>query len=259
MIKPRLEVLFKDNMLLVVNKIPGMLSQAGSHSVRRYCISDESIDNVFQRLSIENYLEDLKYDYDVLPKPLHRLDYNTSGCLMLGRTSRAAKQFSSALANNRVTKEYWGLVSNLDKVYENEGTITHPIALSSSGRPYLGGEQKAHTRWQILRHDPITRTGLCRFIIQTGRKHQIRLHASEALKLPIIGDALYGEGKQSDVLYLHARSLEFERFYKSSSGKAYKSQVKVEAPVPREWTKKMLECKFDDFVDNNSLKGFGLS
>lgn len=50
-----------------------------------------------------------------------------------------------------------------------------------------------------------------------------------------------------------------QRFYKSSSGKAYKSQVKVEAPVPREWTKKMLECKFDDFVDNNSLKGFGLS
>lgn len=72
---------------------------------------------------------------------------------MLGRTSQAAKQFSNALANNRVTKEYWGLVSNLDKVYENEGTITDPIALSSSGRPYLGGEQKAHTRWQILRHD----------------------------------------------------------------------------------------------------------
>lgn len=57
MIKPRLEVLFKDNMVLVVNKVPRMLSQAGSHSVRRYCTSDDSIDNVFQRLSIENYLE----------------------------------------------------------------------------------------------------------------------------------------------------------------------------------------------------------
>lgn len=96
---------------------------------------------------------DLKYDFDFPPKPLHRLDYSTSGCLILGRTDRAAKQFSSALANNKITKEYWGLVENMDRVYHDEGVVDHPISLSSLGKPYIGGDKKALTQWQVLRHN----------------------------------------------------------------------------------------------------------
>ncbi|TIB11128.1 hypothetical protein E3P92_02993 [Wallemia ichthyophaga] len=205
------------------------------------------------RLSVENYLDDLKFDFDYPPKPLHRLDYTTSGCLMLGRTERAAKQFSSALANNKITKEYWGLVENMDRVYHDQGVVQDPISLSSTGRPYIGGDKKAFTKWQVLRYNPETCVGLCKFVIQTGRKHQIRLHASHVLGWPILGDRLYGQSKStksSSVVHLHARSVEFERFYKSRSGKAHKEQVKVEAPIPREWTKKMEESKFDDLMEN---------
>ena len=98
-------------------------------------------------------LSDLKLDYEYPPKPLHRLDYQTSGCLLLGRTDRAAKQFSSALANNKVSKEYWALVENIHKVHNDRGVINEPISLSSSGRPYVGGDRAASTQWEILRHN----------------------------------------------------------------------------------------------------------
>ncbi|TIA88278.1 hypothetical protein E3P99_02704 [Wallemia hederae] len=231
-IKPRLRVLFKDNLVMVVDKRPGMLSQGGKHS----------------RLSIDDYLEDLKLDYEYPPKPLHRLDYQTSGCLLLGRTDRAAKQFSSALANNKVSKEYWALVENIHKVHNDRGVINDPISLSSSGRPYVGGDRAASTQWEILRHNANTGVGLCKFQIKTGRKHQIRLHASQVLGWPIVGDKLYNAGTKSRVLHLHARSLEFERFYKSRSGKAHKEQVRVEAPIPGEWAAEMEKSGFEDLL-----------
>ena len=81
------------------------------------------------------------------------MDYNTSGCLLLGRTAQSAKAFSAELANNKILKEYLGVVTNVNQVHLDEGVINHPILVKSNGRPDLGGDKPTMTFWKILRYN----------------------------------------------------------------------------------------------------------
>ncbi|HEX8670125.1 MAG TPA: RNA pseudouridine synthase [Allosphingosinicella sp.] len=200
-------VLFIDAEALAIDKPAGLAVHPGPKT----------------RESLERYLPDLRFGFQRRPTLVHRLDRDTSGCLLLARNPKAHKRFSRAFEENRVEKSY---VAVLDGVPEaEEGAVDIPLAKISSreagwrvvadprGKP-------AVTRWRRLGE----REGraLILFLPETGRTHQLRVHAVEGLGMPIAGDPVYGRGRGP--MLLHARSLRMER-----DGK---NPVEATAPLP---------------------------
>lgn len=157
-------------------------------------------------LSLENHLESLRFGFHRWPSAVHRLDRDTSGCLLLARTPRAHKRFAAAFEAGLVEKLYWAVVEGVPE--GEEGAVDLALAKVSTretgwriapdaqGRP-------ARTRWRMI--DARRGRALIAFAPETGRTHQLRVHAASGLGLPIVGDPIYGAGKGA--MLLHARSL----------------------------------------------------
>jgi tRNA pseudouridine32 synthase/23S rRNA pseudouridine746 synthase len=200
-------VLFIDGEAIVIDKPAGLAVHPGSRT----------------RESLEDYLHHFRFGFQRLPLPVHRLDRDTSGCLLLARNPKAHKRFQRAFEDKKVSKTY---VAVLDGVPEGEsGTIDLPLAKVST----------AEEGWRMV-HDPKGRPSVTHwrlaavkdgravivFTPETGRTHQIRIHALEGLGIPISGDPVYGAGKGP--MLLHALSLRVER-----DGK---DPVEATAPLP---------------------------
>lgn len=204
-----MEILFEDADLIVVLKPAGQIvhpapgHETGSltDELVAYCPSMHAVGSVER------------------PGVVHRLDQDTSGVMVFAKTRKAylslRRQFES---HQEIRKTYLAVCHGAPK--PPKGTIRTPV-----GRDRLS----AVTHYQLLgRHDGLA---LVRFDIETGRMHQIRLHAKE-LGIPIVGDALYGD-KASDCrlrrcparTLLHAVELSFLH---PTSGK----RVTFSAPPP---------------------------
>lgn len=172
--------------------------------------------------------EDLKLGFQRPPQAVHRLDTDTSGCLLLARNPKAMKRFSTAFEERRVQKRYLGIVAgHLD---DTEGTID--LALSKTSSEEKGWRMiPAHdgkpsiTRWRTLsRSAGLT---LVEFVPETGRTHQIRVHAASGLGVPLLGDPVYGDGKSAWRTMLHAASLVIPR--------EGKPPIEAHCPVPSDF------------------------
>lgn len=187
-----LEVLWEDDYLLVVNKPAGMLSVPGKINV-------DSVLNRMQSL----------YPEATGPMIVHRLDMATSGLLLIAKTKDVHKDLQAQFRHRTVKKQYIALLDGI--VNKDFGVIDLPLCLNPSDRP----RQMVSTEYgkpAVTRYEVLDRTGSrtrVAFWPQTGRTHQLRMHAahSDGLNAPIVGDPLYGT--PSDRLYLHAESLEF--------------------------------------------------
>lgn len=178
--------------------------------------------------SIAARLDELKFGFHRPPSPVHRLDRDTSGCLLLARNPKARARFGSAFEAGQVEKLYIAVV---DGALEGEGTIDLPLAKVSSReqgwRMTVDEKGKpARTHWKALQQ----RGGrtLVEFRPETGRTHQIRAHARYGLDAPIVGDPVYGTGGES--LLLHASRLIVPREKKPA--------IDITAPLPErfgEW------------------------
>lgn len=175
--------------------------------------------------SLEDHLEQLKLGFQRAPMPVHRLDTDTSGCLLLARNPRALKRFSAAFEARQVEKGYLGVVSG--EVAGEGGTISLSLAKVSTAkegwRMIAARKGKpAVTHWRKL----ASRNGLTlvEFRPETGRTHQIRVHALLGLGHPLLGDPVYGTGKGAPRTMLHAASLAIPR-----EGKA---PIIATAPLP---------------------------
>jgi tRNA pseudouridine32 synthase/23S rRNA pseudouridine746 synthase len=153
-------------------------------------------------------------------KPVHRLDRDTSGCLMLARGGGVHRRLAAAFAEGRVEKDYWAVLDGV--VAAEEGVIDAALSKVSTAaagwRMVVRPDGKAaRTRFRVLAR----REGrsLVRFRPETGRTHQVRVHAT-VLGAAIVGDPVYGRGTG---LLLHARALRLP----VDSG-----TLEVEAPVP---------------------------
>ena len=207
-----LPILFEDGEALVIDKPAGLpldRPRAGGRS-------------------LENYLEDLTLGFQRLPAPVHRLDQDTSGCLLLARNPKALKRFSAAFEAREVEKVYLGIVDGL--LEQDEGTINLSLAKISSAdkgwRMIAAKKGKPSvTHWRKLAvQGPYT---LVEFRPETGRTHQIRIHALAGLGKPLLGDPIYGTGKGAPRTMLHASALRVAR--------GEKPPVVAHAPLPQDF------------------------
>ena len=200
-------VLFIDGEAIVIDKPAGMAVHPGSRTPA----------------SLEDHLRQLRFGFRREPLPVHRLDRDTSGCLLLARNPKAHKRFQRAFENKQVTKTYLAVLDGVPA--GEEGTIAIPLGKVSTAEegwrmvPDETGKE-AISHWRRL-----AVTGgraLILFSPETGRTHQLRAHAVAGLGIAIAGDPVYGAGRGP--MLLHARSLRVERHGKPA--------VEAEAPLP---------------------------
>lgn len=173
--------------------------------------------------SIVSRLDELRCDFSRPPTPMHRLDTDTSGCLLFARNAKARARFQRAFEAREVQKYYIAVVAA--ELMGSEGAIDVRLAKVSSveaGWRMVGDAKgrEARTLWSRLAlHDGRT---LVQFQPLTGRTHQIRAHAREAFGRGIVGDRVYGI--PGGPMLLHASRLVVPRQGKPA--------IDVTAPLP---------------------------
>lgn len=163
-------------------------------------------------LSLENHLSHLTFGFQRWPVAVHRLDRDTSGCLLLSRNPKAHARFQQAFEGGAVEKRYLAILAS---VPAGEGGVVDlalaKVSSEGGGWRMIGSPKKgkaAQTAWRVLR----ARDGraLVEFKPATGRTHQIRVHAAEALGAPVMGDPVYGRADPAGMM-LHAAELTVPR------------------------------------------------
>ena len=206
---PPLPILFEDGEALVIDKPAGLpldRPRAGGPS-------------------LEDRLDELRLGFQRPPAPVHRLDRDTSGCLLLARNPKALKRFAAAFEARTVEKRYVGIVAG--PVQGEEGTIALSLTKISSAadgwKMIVARKGKpAVTHWRKLaEHNGQT---LVEFRPETGRTHQIRVHAAHAFGHALLGDGRYGSKAGAPRTMLHATDLVIAR-----DGK---EPIRAQAPLP---------------------------
>jgi tRNA pseudouridine32 synthase/23S rRNA pseudouridine746 synthase len=191
----KLEIIYEDEWLIVVNKPGGLLSVPG-----RYLQNQDSV------------LSRLKNLYAGELMTVHRLDQETSGILILARDRFTQSQLHQQFAKREVEKIYEAILAGL--LSQKQGTIDLPLWGNPENRPYqiidLEKGKPSITKFRVMGTEGnYTRV---EFRPLTGRTHQLRVHAADVrgLGVNILGDRLYGCNIQTERLHLHAREITFQ-------------------------------------------------
>lgn len=200
-------VLYRDGLILVIDKPAGIAVHSGPGGGPH----------------LESGFAALRFGLPHPPALSHRLDRDTSGCLVLGRHPKALRRLGALFAEGRVEKIYWAIVEG--RPPRDEGRIEIGLRKLNRGSGWRmvvdPGGLHALTDYRMLgAADGRTWLELCP---RTGRTHQIRVHCA-ALGCPVVGDRVYGRGVGGPLL-LHARAITLPLY-------PAKPPIAVTAPVP---------------------------
>lgn len=214
----RMQMVYEDDDIIVVNKGYGLLS-VGTGSARK----EETAYNI-----LKDYVKAKHPSNKIFV--VHRLDRGTSGLMMFAKSMEAQQAMQHNWNNMVLERKY---VAVLEGILESdEGVVKSNLGETSRYEVYSTDEENvgrpAITRYKVLKRGN-GRT-LAEFSLDTGRKNQIRVHASKELGHPIIGDKKYG-ARTSPInrLALHARTLRFAH-------PITKKDMKFETPIPMKFT-----------------------
>lgn len=192
-------ILFMDDDVIALNKPPGLAVQGGGKV----------------KAHVDGLLDHLQFDAKERPRLVHRLDQETSGVLLIGRTAKATRRLTEAFRERDTRKEYWAVTVGVPQ--PRQGRIDLPLARSPNnvGRVVDRDDedgQRAVTDFLVVEAAAQHAAFVAMWPV-TGRTHQLRLHMA-ALDTPILGDGKYGAGRSeiagTDLprqLHLHARHL----------------------------------------------------
>ena len=205
-------ILFEDGEALVIDKPAGLpidRPRAGGQS-------------------LADHLGDLRLGFQREPTPVHRLDTDTSGCLLLARNPKALVRFARAFEERSVEKRYLGVLAG--ELAEDEGTIVLSLSKISSAekgwRMIAAKKGKPSvTHWRKLA--VVGGRTLVEFRPETGRTHQIRIHAVAGLGVPLAGDPVYGDKRSGPRTMLHAANLIVPR--------GAKPPIDAQSPLPADF------------------------
>ncbi|MGD9417406.1 MAG: RluA family pseudouridine synthase [Verrucomicrobiota bacterium JB025] len=226
-----LDILHEDEHIVVLNKAHGMVVHPGPgnpdgtlvNALLHHCKGQLSGIGGVER-----------------PGIVHRLDKDTSGCLVVAKTDTAHQSLVSQFAERETMEKLYLAVTRgvptpaKDTIFTHIGR--HPVNRQKMAVVNPPGGKPAITDYQVLHTDASTRTALVLCHLHTGRTHQIRVHLHHK-GAPIVADPIYGKKSSPaatlpDRLMLHAWKLSFEH-------PATGNTVKFQAPIPREflfWT-----------------------
>lgn len=219
-------VLYRDALMLVLDKPAGLAVHAGG---------------AVRGPTLDSYFDALRFGLPRRPELAHRLDRETSGCLVLGRHRKSIAALNEMFRDGCVEKIYLAVTEGAPP--QDEGEVDLPIGPKDKAR---GWHQKidrehglpARTTWRVIARS--AGRGLVELNLHTGRTHQLRVHMA-ALGCPILGDRIYGGG--GAMLHLHSWKVGVPLYPKRET-------IRVEAPLPahiRETLKK-LGGSFADFA-----------
>jgi len=214
-------LIYRDGLMLVIDKPAGLPVHKGPKGGE----------------SLEDYFDALRFGLPRRPALAHRLDRDTSGCLVLGRHRKALAALGRLFKSGRIEKSYWAVVAGGPT--QDEGRIELPLGRKDAARGWWmkhdPAGQPAVTTWKVMGRRPsypgsgeAQTIGISWLVLEplTGRTHQLRVHCA-AMGWPIIGDSVYGSGSRNAAsrLHLHAREIVVP-LYKN------RAPIRVTAPVP---------------------------
>ncbi|KIO24404.1 hypothetical protein M407DRAFT_26212 [Tulasnella calospora MUT 4182] len=239
----KLNVVYADRSLVVLNKPAGLLMQG-----------TVSLDPAKRAGTIQPILEELQ---DILKqnqplRTIHRLDRDTTGVVLLARNPRIVTEMHQQMSTGQAQKTYLALVNDAPlrvsklRPGPTTGRITTPLIIDPRGHVSVGSPgttssppetsktKPASTTYEILTSSVSHQLSLVQLGLETGYKHQLRVHLAQAIGCPILGDTKYGgdavPGVASTGLGLHCRTISLMRYKKDGPKKRFELSISAALP-----------------------------
>lgn len=226
-----LDILYEDDDLLVINKprglvvhpAPGHASGTLVHALLAHCPHLSGING------------------ELRPGIVHRLDKDTTGALVIAKHDQAHQHLRAQIQAKTARRIYLGVV--FGRPAQSQGTVSAPIGRHPVDRQKMavltpGQGRVAVTHWQVL--ERLGNYTLMQFELETGRTHQIRVHAAH-MRLPIVGDPLYTQSKTSSPVKLGGQALHAWKlsFVHPRTGQP----LQFTAPLPEEFERLLRQLR----------------